>query len=93
LNGKAHEPGARSMDQWLTWFTVDHKQGVAGASLEDSLDGATWHQSSSRLKQNREERMGSLTKDSMGRLIDRVRPAEVNGDSVERSGGGGSVAR
>jgi hypothetical protein len=45
FNGKAYEPGARSMDRWLTWFTVDHGQGVARALLEDSPDGAMWHQS------------------------------------------------
>jgi hypothetical protein len=37
------------------------------------------------LKQNREERMGCLTKDFMGRLDGGVRPEAVNGDSVERS--------
>jgi hypothetical protein len=37
------------------------------------------------LKQNREERMGCLTKDFMGRLDGGVRLEAVNGDSVERS--------
>jgi hypothetical protein len=39
-----------------SWWTTD--RGVAGASAEGSPDGATWHQSSLQLKQNREERMG-----------------------------------
>jgi hypothetical protein len=74
-NGKVYEPGARSMERWPTWFTVNYGRRCSTVSLEHALGAMLVGGSSSAVGEIQEESLRILTEGFTGRCGGGVGPA------------------